>query len=338
MRTLSYVLLLSSVSLHCSTENANTNDANVPAKSPDAQVELGDGWNTIADVASGPVQEIGVASLGNTLYVLGGFNESLQLGSLLQAYDTENNSWTQAAPLPEVVHHANFVAVAGKLYVLGAMNLEGFGFRAIASSYVYDPAMDQWTAIASMPTGSERGAAAIGVIKGKVYLAGGLRDDAAVADVSSYDPVTDQWDTTLPSLPAPRDHLMGAAVNGTFYVFGGRDGSIDSVMASVLAYSPSDGSWQERTDMPTARGGGAAGVVNGKILIVGGEGNPEQASGVFAQCESFDPSTNAWTVLAPMRTPRHGMGAVGIGSRLYVPGGAIKQGFAATAKSESYTP
>ena len=30
--------------------------------------------------------------------------------------------------------------------------------------------------------------------------------------------------------------------------------------------------------------------------------------------------------MAPMRTPRHGTGAAGVGNKLYVPGGATAQG------------
>jgi N-acetylneuraminic acid mutarotase len=90
--------------------------------------------------------------------------------------------------------------------------------------------------------------------------------------------------------------------------------------------------------MPTARGGTAAGVVDGKIYVVGGEGNGAAASGVFPQVEEYDPATDTWTSRGEMLTPRHGMGAAGFDGGLYVPGGATTQGFGAVATAEIFVP
>jgi len=64
---------------------------------------------------------------------------------------------------------------------------------------------------------SEGGSAVAGVIDGTIYVAGGLRG-TAVAQVSAYDPLADRWDTTLPPLPAPRDHACGGVLDGKLYV------------------------------------------------------------------------------------------------------------------------
>jgi hypothetical protein len=45
-----------------------------------------------------------------------------------------------------------------------------------------------------------------------------------------------------------------------------------------------------------------------------------------------------WIGKDPMRTPRHGIGAAAIGSKIYVPGGATQPGLAATDVNEAYTP
>ena len=80
--------------------------------------------------------------------------------------------------------------------------------------------------------------------------------------------------------------------------------------------------------MPVARGGCMGGVVNGQIVIVGGEGNARDINpnGVFPDTDVYDPVADMWRVMAPMRTPRHGTGAAGVGNKLYVPGGATAQG------------
>lgn len=333
-----FVILVSSLlCFQCGTEQSGVPDAgNVSDAERTGDAGRTNAFEVMPPVGAGPVQETAVVALDTKIYLLGGFDENLQIHSRFQVYDTTNRVWSTLAALPEAVHHANMAVAMGKIYVLGAMNLEGFSFRAIGSSYVYDPVLDQWEAITSMPKGSERGAAAMGVIDGKIYLAGGL-GDGALASFSSYDPALDTWNTNLPSLPNARDHLMGAVVGGRLYAIGGRSSSIDSVVSEVFSYSPESNRWEEHTPMPTARAGAASGVVNGQIIVVGGEGNPGEPSGVFAQTESYDPIANRWEVLQDMPIPRHGMGAAGIGNTLYIPGGATRQGFAATAESSSFS-
>ena len=42
--------------------------------------------------------------------------------------------------------------------------------------------------------------------------------------------------------------------------------------------------------------------------------------------DAYDIATNTWRTLAPMITPRHGMGAGVVEGKLYVPGGSGAQG------------
>jgi N-acetylneuraminic acid mutarotase len=87
--------------------------------------------------------------------------------------------------------------------------------------------------------------------------------------------------------------------------------------------------------MPTPRAGGAAAVVDGLVVVAGGEGNAVTGSGVFSEVEAFDASVNRWSSLPPMETPRHGMGAAAYDGVFYVPGGATRQGFGAVSTHEA---
>jgi hypothetical protein len=42
---------------------------------------------------------------------------------------------------------------------------------------------------------------------------------------------------------------------------------------------------------------------------------------VFGTHEAYDPALDGWESYAPMRTPRHGTGAVAIGDFIHVAGG-----------------
>lgn len=90
--------------------------------------------------------------------------------------------------------------------------------------------------------------------------------------------------------------------------------------------------------MPSPRAGSAAGVVAGRIIVVGGEGNARRPDGVFVEAEAYDPAADVWRPLPPMLTPRHGTGAAALGPKLYVPGGATRQGFGAVATNEALDP
>ncbi len=307
------------------------------AVGPDAAAACDDArpWASAAPLLLGPTQETAAVAVGATIYVLGGFHGELGVIDAVQAFDTATCTWSSGPPLPLTVHHANAAVVDGTIYVLGG--LRTLTFTAIDNVWAWNPATEAgWTARRSMPAGTARGSAVVGVIDGTIYLAGGYRG-GAVAEVSTYDPIADAWRTALPPLPAARDHGCGGVVGGKLYVTGGRRGTIDTPEAEVYEYTPGGG-WIERAPMPTARGGTACGVIDDRIVVVGGEGNPDLPSRVFPQVEAYAPATDTWSTLAPMPTPRHGMGAAAVGGRLYVPGGAIRDSFGAVATHEILTP
>jgi len=320
-RTITTVLAL----LLAACGSSDGDDQSLPQEAP--------GWHLRAPLPA-PRQEHGVAELAGQIYVVGGMNGlGLTLASVI-AYDPRQDSWREIAPLPKPIHHPGVAATNGRLYVLGGFNLVTPAFIALGDVYEYDPAANTWRARASMPQGRQRGAAAVAVLDGRIYVAGGQRNLQATTEFDVYDPVADQW-TTLPDLPTAREHVAGAAVDGHFYAIGGRSGELHG---EVEAYDPRTRQWSTRAALPTPRGGGAAGVVGGRIIMVGGEGNDDDARGVFGQSEIYDPNSDTWRALAPMLVPRHGIGAVGYQGRLHVPGGADREILGPTDVNDALTP
>jgi N-acetylneuraminic acid mutarotase len=292
----------------------------------------GSGWSTHAPLSLGPRQEMGVAALDGKVYVVGGIDGSRQAIATVEAYDPATDRWTQRASLPNAMHHVNLAAVNGKLYVVGA--LSGTSFDAIGDTLVYDPGADAWSPLSSMPSGTERGASGVAVLDdGRIVVAGGLRGGDSVTDASVFDPGSDAWSPLQP-LAVARDHLAAATVGGRVYAATGRANGALKPALEVLDVA--NGSWSRRADIPTARGGVAAAALSGRLVVLGGEGNSDDPAGIFHEVESYDPSSDSWRADPPMQTGRHGIGAAVVGDRLYVPGGATREGFGAVTTNESF--
>jgi N-acetylneuraminic acid mutarotase len=281
-------------------------------------------WELLAPMPGGARQEFNVAALKGLVYAVGAFGTAAD-SKRLEAYDPATNTWTTKASIPFSSDHPNVAATADKLYILGEVGAQ--------NSAEYDPATNTWTMKAQVPT--QRAASATAAIGTKIYVAGGAMGSngasfgPTVRDFAAYDTVTNTWETLDP-IPSPgRNHAVGAAVGGIFYIVGGRtNGPMDGLQNRVDAYDPATRTWTQKANMPVARGGCMGGVINGQIVVAGGEGNARDINpnGVFPDTDVYDPVANMWRVMAPMRTPRHGTGAAGVGNKLYVPGGATAQG------------
>jgi N-acetylneuraminic acid mutarotase len=320
-------------------------------------------WISLAPIANSARQEHATVSVSpTTLYILGGIlpflpNQATDpTTAIMQSYFIPNDTWRSVASLPMPLNHINAAATThdGKIYLLGALAPSPDGvWRAVANCWVYDPQQDTWEALAPMPVDQARGSAAVGVSGNMVYLAGGLRSlnpvqgglQETVDMVTAYDTVERQWTVLPPAadhLPAPRDHAGAAVVEDTFYVLGGREQGQANVRDTVFALDLWDLRRGWRTSafkMPTPRGGIAAGVVGGKVYTFGGEGNPEPGSqGMFNQTEVYDTVRDSWERLAPMRVPKHGTSAVGLGGKIFIPGGGVAEGGAPVDTFDVFEP
>jgi RNA polymerase sigma factor (sigma-70 family) len=90
-------------------------------------------------------------------------------------------------------------------------------------------------------------------------------------------------------------------------------------LQNALFMAPQVGdTWTKKVDMPTARCELSAGVVNGKIYVIGGYGD----KGVLPTVEEYDPVTDTWTQKADMPTARCFLSASSLNGKIYAIGGA----------------
>lgn len=125
------------------------------------------------------------------------------------------------------------------------------------------------------------------------------------------------WTTKKP-LPQAVLDAGGAALNGKLYLVAGKTGS--GPQSTMYIYDPASDTWSTGPSLPgPAVENPAVVAVNGKLYVFGGSTLP--FAGSVTNAAVFDPSTNAWTPLAPMPVARGGATAKALGSSVYVVGG-----------------
>ncbi len=75
-------------------------------------------------------------------------------------------------------------------------------------------------------------------------------------------------------------------------------------------------------------------ALDDRIFVFGGE-SPLK---IFSATEMYEVTGNRWIGKEPMPTPRHGIGAVALDGRIFVPGGGTRPGLARTSANEAYRP
>jgi N-acetylneuraminic acid mutarotase len=120
----------------------------------------------------------------------------------------------------------------------------------------------------------------------------------------------------LPDIPTGRWEAAGGTLNSLLYVAGGNQATLQD----LLVYDPRTSMWDssatempEKLWAPTLTGHGSF------LYVVGGKWTDPTSSGNLWR---YEPSTDAWTTLAPAPTTRMYHATVAIDDGLFVVGGA----------------
>src|SRR5258708_14374259 len=88
--------------------------------------------------------------------------------------DPASDKWAKKKPMPLASHHVSFTEYKGKIYAFGGFVLPQSGPAAwvpIDNAWEYDPATDNWKALAPLPT--KRGSPVAVTVGDKMYVIGG---------------------------------------------------------------------------------------------------------------------------------------------------------------------
>jgi N-acetylneuraminic acid mutarotase len=170
--------------------------------------------------------------------------------------------------------------VNGKIYAIGGANQEGFR----ATNEEYDPATNNWTFKAPMPT--PRSAFGVALYHNKIYCIGGYIPGGATGVNEVYDPATDTWETKAP-MPTPNLNLQANVVNGKIFLIGGNpNGTLNEV------YDPANDTWLTKASIPTAVSSYASAVVDQKIYVI-----------TSSLTQIYDAENDSWSTGAPAPLP-----------------------------------
>ena len=197
-------------------------------------------------------------AVGSKIYVIGGvtlpdkagfpgltFNRPTKQLTVNEVYDTDNNTWSQAAPMPTQRNHMGAATIDGKIYVVGGRI--GSGFILMSTNMgvheVYDPGKETWEPRAMLPT-PRSGVGAV-ALNGKIHVLGGEEWSHNRAGVfrqhEAYDPKTNRW-SLLPPMQFPRHGLAVGVVNGKIYAISGANvaggGGTHKDLTYVEIYTP----------------------------------------------------------------------------------------------------
>lgn len=287
-------------------------------------------WGSAADVPW-PVQEVYGAAFRGKVLIAGGMAPTdaslrkINPQDRTGLYDPATNRWAEGPRLPFARHHPALAATRSRLYAFGGYRVTNDGdWTAIRDALVFDG--KAWRPAPEMPQFQcETVAVALGE---RLHLASGRAPTGASnrrwtdqGDIDThqvFDAATGRWSLAAPC-PLARNSATGAAIDGKFYLAGGRTVRGGN-SAQLDRYDPRTDRWETLRPMPKPAGGLAGAAANGKLYVFGGEGPRE----VLADCWCYDPASDQWSAGPPMRTPRHGLAGVAVNDRVYALGGGLK--------------
>jgi hypothetical protein len=258
-----------------------------------------------------------------------------------ELYDPRQNVWTPTGSLQlarnGVQPEGLIMLPGGKVLIAGS----GSANRSVHEAELYDYKSGTWTTTGSMHV-PRCVHAATQLASGQVLVTGGIDwlTEQVHASTEVYDEATGEW-TKTGAMATPRfNHHAVRLSDGRVLACGGNsDYPEDSVEASAEIFDPSTGTWRETTPMNTARRSHAlVTLADGRVLAAGGSSGALQTKSQLSAAEVFDPRTEKWTDVAPLREARWGPTATLLPTgQVLLTGGAIGP-FGARRTAELFDP
>ena len=183
-------------------------------------------WETMAPSPIARYEAQG-AAVGGKLYVFGGYiNGKIQSTARSDVYDPATDQWKQIADMPVELTHSPAVVNGEAIWLIGGF-VDDHPGPSTTDVWKYNTRTNTWSKGPSLP--QRRGAGGAAISGRKIHFFGGVdrpagsniyidEDEHWVLDL---DDPQKGWQPRSP-MPVPRNHLVGAALDGQVYAVGGQ--------------------------------------------------------------------------------------------------------------------
>lgn len=181
----------------------------------------------------------------------------------------------------------------GRVLAAGGSAGSGSARAPMNTAELYNPATNEWTAVAPMNTARRmHGAGALP--GGRVLVAGGYGPDGALASVEVYDPAADTW-TEVGELAQTGSRIEMAALPDGKVLMVGHGNHAD-------VFDPEANEVSATGALTTSRNNPAITVLSdGRVLVAGGS---QGMGGSTAAAEIYDPEAGTWSATGEMTQSR----------------------------------
>ncbi len=274
---------------------------------------------------------------------LDAWKESVELASVgvtLPAIPMTTGALQPVAGLNQARYaHAAALLADGRVLVTGGVGPE---FVSLASTEVFDPATNRFTAFAPM-LAQRASHAATRLNNGQVLITGGFQDVRPRVTLSTaelFDPATGSFRQTG-RMTAPREsHKATLLRDGKVLITGGHDRT-GRHLASAEIYDPATRRFTPAGSMLTPRSDHVATLLgNGMVLVTGGMTNAPAETLTLSSAELFDPVKRVFSAVGSMHTVRakHSAALLPDGKVIVMGGTDVRLGRGKKASAELYDP
>jgi non-specific serine/threonine protein kinase len=270
---------------------------------------------------------VSAAVWNGEIWVSGGLTASTKATTATQAYDPTKDTWRAGPALPVGVDHAMLVTYRNQLMLIGGFRPRGGVSVASPQVLIYDDSAGHWVPGPSLHY--PRAAAAAAVVGDKIVVVGGRIGSKLVSQTEVYDGTA--WHDGA-SIPVPGDHLAAASDRSYLYAVGGRKFDSRHNTTAVQRYEPATDRWTSLPPLPKPVSGAGAAIINGQLLVAGGENTTPAAVSTVQAYDLIAPAPS-WVILPPLTLARHGLAVTAIGNTLYAIGGSTQPGHTASTNT-----
>lgn len=262
-----------------------------------------DKWLPLPEIPCA-VSWFSVTAFSNNIFVSGGIVDN-KLVSTAWKFESAQRVWSEVAPmLIPRARHASAVW-NNKIYVLGGINVVKEGkFVAVETIECYDMVTNTWSNVGHSPL--PRNQSHVVPYNDTLVEIGGTQGGVKLQTMESYlcSPDCVNYSGEQFVLPDSIQYSQIVVLNGIFYI-------LWEDSKKLISLNPLKRIFRRLADMRYPHVHGGATVLNGKIYVTGGlmDSKPSRIT------ECFDPATNTWTLVKPMRHARACQGCVTIQMR-----------------------